>query len=230
MPPPPARFLLGTLIVNVVVHALAIATMGLLLLPGIPGGLTADVADRAAYVAAHPWAWRLGWLPWHLCALADLLMGVALVWTRWIPRLPALLTLAVTLCAVVPEQTGELTWVTHGVDLAARAGDDPTALVEYAGLEIWALRLTAEVGASLYMVMAAGWTWCFVAAGTWSRTLTWLSVATWGSLAVGSLGLLLPEPLRPGEIVAAAANGAGFPLLVAWLWLVARRVRHSPNR
>jgi hypothetical protein len=35
----------------------------------------------------------------------------------------------------------------------------------------------------------------------------------------------LPEAVRPGEIVVAAANGAGFPLLVAWLWLVARRVQ-----
>jgi hypothetical protein len=225
MPLPPARFLVETLIVNAAVHALAIATMGLLLLPGIPGGPTADVADRAAYVAAHPWAWRLGWLPWHLCALADLLMGVALVWTRWIPRLPALLALAVTLYAVVFEQTGEIAWVTSGVDLASRTRGDPKALAEYAGLEEVALLLTAEVGASAYMIMAACWTWCFVAAGTWSRTLTWLSVATWGSLAVGSLGLLLPEAVRPGEIVVAAANGAGFPLLVAWLWLVARRVQ-----
>jgi hypothetical protein len=226
MPNPPAdRFLVWTLILNVVVHVAAIATMGLCLLPGLPGGPTVDVVDRAAYVAAHPWAWRLGWVPWHLCAVADVLTGIALVSTRWIPKLPALLTLAVTLCAVVPEQTGEITWVTQGVDLASRAGDNPTALVEYAGLEVWALRLTVEVGASLYIVMALGWTWCFAAAGTWSRTLSWLSVATWGTLSVASLGLLLPAPFRPGPLVAAVTNGVGFPLLVAWLWLVTVRVR-----
>lgn len=226
MPTPPAdRFLEATLVVNVVVHVAAIATMGLCLLPGMPGGPTAEVTDRAAYVAAHPWAWRLGWVPWHLCALADLVMGLALVWPRWIPKVPALLTLLVTLCAVVPEQTGEITWATSGVDLATRAGDDPTALVEYDALEAWAIRLTVLIGASLYMVMALGWTWCFVAAGTWSRTLTWVSVATWGSLAVGSVGLLLPAPLRPGDLIVAVSNGVGFPLLVVWLWLVTLRVR-----
>ena len=77
-------------------------------------------------------------------------------------------------------------------------GRRPDGAGGYAGLKLWELRLTAEVGASLYMVMAAGWTYCFVAAGTGSRTLTWLSVATWASLAVGSVGLLLPERLRRG--------------------------------
>ena len=224
------RFLLWMLTVNITVHVAAIATMGLCLLPGMPGGPTAEVADRAAYVAANPWAWRLGWVPWHMCALADVLTGVALVSTRWIPKLPALLTLAVTLCAAVPEQAGELTWATHGVDLAKEAADNPTALLEYAALEEWALHLTVLVGASLYVVMALGWTWCFAAAGTWSRTLSWLSVATWGSLAVGSWGLLLPDSLRPGPLAVAVTTGVGFPLLVAWLWLVALRVRaRSPE-
>src|SRR5215472_9073019 len=102
-----ARFLEQVLLANVLVHALAILSMALILLPAMPGGPTKDDAVRVAFIAEHPWLWRLGWLPWHLCALVDVLTGVALVATRWVPRLPAVLTLLVTLCAAIPEQIGE---------------------------------------------------------------------------------------------------------------------------
>src|SRR5262249_58383783 len=140
--------------------------------------------------------------------------------------LPAWLTLAVTLCAVVPEQTGEITWVTRGVQLATEAGD-PSA---YAELEARSFHLATAVGASLYIAMALGWTWCFAAAGAWTRTLTWLSVATWGILSVGSIGLLLPEPLRPGLLLAGIANGVGFVLLEVWLLLVTEQVLRRTRR
>jgi hypothetical protein len=219
---PAARFLEQTLLWNVLIHAAAILSMTLVL-PGLPGGpVTAD-ADRIAYIAAHPWLWRLGWLPWHLAAFIDVMTGVALVWTRWIPRLPAVLTLLVTLCAVVPEQTGEVDWSTRGVALAAeahRTGD----LTPYLQLEARSFYLTVVVGASIYLVMFLGWAWCFAAAGVWSRLLTWLTAASFVPLAVGSAGLLLPEGLRPGSAVAAVSNGPGFLLLEAWLVLVAERV------
>src|SRR5262245_28356587 len=127
--PRAARFLEQTLLANFIVHGLAMLSAALLLAPGLPGGLNDDVHDRAAYLAAHPWLWRLGWLPWHLCALLDVITGVALVCTPWVPRLPAWLTLLITLSAVVPEQTGEITWVTRGVQLATEAGltGDPSA-------------------------------------------------------------------------------------------------------
>ena len=72
--------------------------------------------------------------------------------------------------------------------------------------------------------MALGWTWCFAAAGTWSRGLTWLSVLTWGALVVGSVALLLPAQWRPPSVVVGAANGVGFPLLLVWLIAVTERV------
>ena len=102
-------------------HGAAMLGMVLLLLPGMPGGGVDDVAARAAYVAGHPWSWRVGWLGWQLTALSDVLLGVALVRTRWIPRVPAILTLLVTLAAVVPDQGGQALWVTIGVDLAREA-------------------------------------------------------------------------------------------------------------
>ena len=72
--------------------------------------------------------------------------------------------------------------------------------------------------------MFLGWAWCFAAAGVWNRLLTWLTAATCGSLAVGSVGLLLPEGMRPGPLLVAISNGPGFLLLELWLVLVTEQV------
>jgi hypothetical protein len=222
-PVPAARFLEQALLWNVLIHAAGIVTMALMLMPGMPGGPVADDVVRVAYIAEHPWMWRLGWIPWHLAAFIDLMTGIALVCTRWVPRLPAALTLIVTLCAVIPEQTGELTWVTRGVELAGEA-HRTSDLTPYLTLEAWSFHLAAVVGASVYMVMALGWTWCFASAGTWSRALTWLTPFAWGFLTVGSVGLMLPDGVRPGPLVVAIANGVGFLLLEAWLIFVTEQV------
>jgi hypothetical protein len=218
-----ARFLEQVLLLNILVHAAGVVTMGLLLMPGMPGGLVPDDTRRIAYIAEHPWLWRLGWVPWHLDALLDLLTGIALVRTRWVPHVPALLTFLVTLAAVLPEQTGEITWATRGVSLAIEA-HQTGVLTPYLRLEAWSFHLTAVVGASLYLVMALGWTWCFAKGGSWSRTLTWLSPFAWGCLSVGSVGLLLPASFRPGPLAIAVGNGVGFVLLEIWLILVAEQV------
>src|SRR5262245_39139434 len=120
-PPTAARFLEQALLITILAHAAAMVSMALLLLPGMPGGGTLEVAERAAYVAGHPWLWRLGWLPWHITALSDLLLAVALLRTSWIPRLPAWLILGLTLVAIGIEQPAELRWITQGVSLAQAA-------------------------------------------------------------------------------------------------------------
>jgi hypothetical protein len=218
-----ARLLEQLLLVNLGVHALALVGTALFLLPGMPGGSSAEDADRVAYLAAHPWLWRLGWLPWQVTALVDLLTGMALWRTSWVPRLPAALALAFTLLAVLPDQAGQARWVTHGLDLAAeshQSGD----LTPYLQFEKQAYRAVMVWGGSLYLCMALGWTWCFAAAGTWSRTLTVLSIVTWSTLAVGSAGLLLPEEMRPSPLVVGGTNGLGLTLLLVWLALVAEQI------
>lgn len=220
----PARFLVAALLFTFVCHGAAMLGMVLLLLPGMPGGGVADVAARAAYVAGHPWRWRLGWLGWQLTALSDLLLGVALVRTRWMPRLPAWLTLFATLAALAPDQGGQALWITIGVDLAREATRSGYTTA-YLKFESWVFPIIAGWGATLYTVGALGWTWCFAAAGVWNRPLTWLSVAVWGIFAIVSPALLLPVWMRAPASVVSAANAVGFVLMQAWFALVALRVQ-----
>jgi len=80
-----ARVLEAALVITFVAHGLAMLSMIAFLLPGLPGGTTAEDAARIAYIAAHPWLWRLGWLPWQITAGSDLLLAIALLRTPWIP-------------------------------------------------------------------------------------------------------------------------------------------------
>ena len=60
--------------------------MLLWVMPGFDlGGSAAE--HRAAYIASSSWAWRLGWVPWQLCALSDLWVSVAVV--CWVATRPA---------------------------------------------------------------------------------------------------------------------------------------------
>src|SRR2546422_1994470 len=119
--PKAARFLEATLLFNLAIHAIAMVSMALLLLPAMPGGTAPDDARRIAYIAHHPWLWRAGWFPWQLTALADLLLAIALFATPWIPRLAALITVILTAAAIIPDQTGQFLWITRGVQLASQA-------------------------------------------------------------------------------------------------------------
>jgi hypothetical protein len=221
--PRASRFLEQTLLWNFLIHLAAMGTMASILLPGLPGGPLKSDAARIGYIASNPTMWSLGWIPWHLCALIDLITGIALISTRWVPRLPAILTTFITAAAVALEQTGELSWAYRGAGLAQKAietGD----FTNYLAFEKWVYHYTVVLGASLYMVMALGWTWCFAAAGTWNRALSWLTPFAWGILSVGSIGLLLPEAARPSTAVTGLTNGIGFVLLEVWLWLVCEQV------
>jgi hypothetical protein len=218
-----ARFLEQTLLVNVGVHVLALIGTVLFLFPGLPGGSSSSEAERVAYLAAHPWLWRLGWLPWQMTALADLLTGLALWRTSWVPRLPAAAVLVFTLLALVPDQGGQVLWTARGLDLAHRA-EQSGDLLPYLFVEKQAYQAFVCWGGTLYLCMALGWTWCFVGAGTWSRILTVLSFLTWSLLAVGSASLLLPEEWQPDPLVIGASNGIGLTLLLFWLALVAEEV------
>jgi hypothetical protein len=217
-----ARFLEQILLVNLGVHIAAVLGAPLLLVPGMPGG-SSGAAERIGYLAAHPWLWRLGWLPWQAAALVDALTALALWRTSWIPRLPVAAVLLFTLLAVVPDQAGQALWTTRGLDLAADA-DRSGNFLPYLQFEDQAYRAVVVWGGTLYLGMALGWSWCFAAAGTWKRSLTVLSLLTWSFLALGSAGLLLPEAWRPALWLVGASNAVGLTLLLFWLAQVAEQV------
>jgi hypothetical protein len=212
------RDLERALIANFVVHGLALVGMVLFLLPALPGGGGATDAERITYIADHAWRFRLGWLPWQLCAVADVMLAIAMVRTPWMPRVPALLVLGLTLAAVVPDQVAQGLWITRGVDLAR---SDAAAYLE---LERAIFPLTAGWAALLYTLAALAWTWSFARAGTWSRLLTWLSVPLWATMLVAVVAPLLPAAHRPSAGFVGAANAAGFLQLQLWLALVTEQV------
>jgi hypothetical protein len=212
------RFLKAALVFTVLAHAVAMATMALLLLPGVPGGTPSDLADRAMYVAVHPWLWRAGWLPWQVTAASDLLLGWALLRTPWIPRVPAAFALIATAIGVAFDQSGQFLWTWRGVDEATRAvrtGD----LEAYRLLESTAFRLTAGCGPVGYLAGAIGWTWCFAAARAGSRRLVWIAVTAWTLFAATIPPVFLPDALHANHIAARAVslgNAVAFVLLMAW--------------
>ena len=224
-PPPvaPAPLLEWALVATFILHGLAMLTMAGLLLPTMPGGPTALDGDRIAILAAHPWRFRLGWLPWQLTAVSDLLLAVALLRTPWIPRFAAWAVLVLTIAAVIPDQGAQFLWITQGIELAQAAVNGGSADT-YLRFEKWVFVLTGVWAALLYTLAALGWTACLIGGGAWSRALTWISVATWGTFLVVTVGPLLPEPLTlPGKALA-AGNALGFVLLLLWLALAAEQV------
>ncbi len=218
MPPRPAFTLERALVATWVLHGLGMLSMAALLLPMMPGGPTLDAGERVARIVAHPWLFRLGWVPWHLTAASDVYLAYALLRTPWIPRGPARLVLALTLIAVIPDQAGQLLWETRGLELATGP------LAPYLTYEARVFTMTGVWAALLYTLAALGWTACFARAGAWSPLLTRLSVLAWGTFAVVTVGPLLPPPLTLPPPAVALGNGVGFVLLMLWLALVTERV------
>ncbi len=212
-----------TLLLSFVAHGAGMLSMVAFLLPGMPGGGVTEDAARVAYVAAHPWLWRLGWLPWQVTALSDLLIAVALIRTRWVPRAPAVVAFALTAAAVVPDQLAQAIWVTTGVEVA-RAAIARGDVAPYLELEARIFPLTAAWAALLYSLSAIAWSVTLARAGTWSRALGWLSVVTFGLFLCVSAGPLLPAGLRPAPELVAGGNALGFVLLEIWLVLVSEEV------
>jgi hypothetical protein len=208
---PPSPLLERVLIANVVVHAAAMATMLLFLVPVLPGGTTVEDAARMARIAAHPMLFRIGWFPWQLTALADLILAAAIVRARWIPRGPAYVQLLLTIAAVIPDQAAQIMFCGPGIAIA-RSGD----LAAWLAFERRWFPLTSAWAACLYTAAAIAWSVGFARAGTWSRALTWLSIVTYGIFAVVSAGILLPPPYRIPQVVVSIGNAIAFVLFELW--------------
>jgi hypothetical protein len=228
------RLVVASVVFFVVTHVVALATMALVLRPGMdPSAFTP--AERMAFVAASPWAWRLGWLPWQLSALSDVAVCLSLwAWARRRADLTAvrwaLAALALDLVSAIPEQWAEAMLVTSfvtdagGADLAAWSRD-------------WALyaAVTGVWANGGYTLMTGAWMMI-------ARRLLGGSVAPWPlevtllALFTLSGALTLLSTLASGDAIgtwfmaASAVNGIAFPALTLWMIVLAVRARRGETR
>lgn len=228
--PPGVRLLEGALVATFVLHALAMLAMAALLLPMMPGGPTKSDAARIALLVAHPWQFRLGWLPWHLTAVSDLVLAVALLKTRSVSRLWAWISFVLTIAAIVPDQLGQLSWITRGITLAQDALRSGNATA-YLAFESRMFAMTAIYAALLYTIGALAWMACFISMGAWSRALSLCSVPLFSTFAIVTVGPFLPSSFAPSSRTLATGNAIGFVLLLLWLALVTEQVArlHRPQ-
>jgi hypothetical protein len=220
-----APLLESALLFTFCAHAAAMFSM-FLLMPGLPGANATTIAARAGYVAGHRWLWRGCWLPWQMTAISDLALCIALLKTRWIPRLPALLAAVATIIAIIPDQGGQFRWTWIGTSLARDAVLTGN-FIEYARFESQTFRSIAGWGALGYIAGALFWTWCFAAAGVWSKRLTFISIAAWGVFSISTAALLFAESAQAGSmamIVVSMGNAVAFVLLMLWLMGVSEAV------
>ncbi len=202
-----------------VTHSAGLITMALLLVPGMPGGLTADSA-RIHYIAAHPMLWKLGWLPWQLSALSDLLIAVAFC---CIPRLSnwvkALLVLS-TFIALIPDQLGQFFWTTMAVTLAEQ-GAANNNFQSFLKFEQPIYIMVCGWGALFYTFAAAGWTVALKALRIASPRLTRWSWALWALAGVLAILFLLSGTVKIPFIAFAIANAVFFGGLTIWFcWVI----------
>src|SRR6185312_11577149 len=208
------------LLVTLPVHVLALITMAALLLPAIPGPGLPTPELRLAFLAVHPLRWHIGWFPWHLCALSDLALSSALLTARWIPKRASITTFGFTIAAFAIEQYYETLW-----DICAPHGN----ATSYAAFERHVYFEVCVVAATLYALMAIGWSWSLSFAPTWTRTLTILSCIVWPVLLFAGSAPLFSSFVQVPQSLVDLGTKVGFVLMTFWFVLaleaVLRRTR-----
>ena len=216
--------LIFALVFFFVIHLVAIATIGLLVQPGFD--VARPALERAAYISEHTLLWRIGWLPWQLSALSDVIVSLALIWwlrgrgpsmaLRW-----AYLALLLNLIAGIPEQLYELRLVTSHVGVAEAVATERHALLEFEGQQQTALIVTSIWGAGFYLLMTVAWHRALtLAAGVHG----WLTGVIGKLLALSLGGLVLATGLVAlqvwggfhSAIAIAVTAGVGFIAVCVW--------------
>ncbi len=218
-----SKFLTLSLVFTILCHGAAMMSMLIFLLPGMPGG-TADLAHRVEYIANHVFQWRLGWFPWQMTALSDLFLSVALVRTVWIPRKPAICSLAFTVLAILAEQPAEFRWITSGIDIAKEATRTGNT-APYGLFEKEIFNLTSHWAALFYTIAAIFWSIGLMRGKAWNAWMTRLSLVLWSILLFVSIGPLVSPAI--GSNFVSTGNAIGFNLMMIWfggtLYLVKSR-------
>ncbi|MFK7986449.1 MAG: hypothetical protein AB8I08_10485 [Sandaracinaceae bacterium] len=213
------------LLMFIVAHGLGMLTMAVLLRGGMDAAF-ADGAARQAYVAGHPWAWRLGWVPWQLSALSNLAVNTTLLlWLRERRKPLALGWVALGLCVVaaIPEQWSELQLGTRFVALAQ--SEDTAAFVDAWRTHAW---ITGVWAAAAYTLMTGVWMRIVrqvAGRGAWGG---WLETALLGAFVAGTafthVAVAYPTWEARAFLLGGALNGLAFPGLALWAVFAAARV------
>ncbi len=201
--------LAGLIIAGIVNTIVAPAVVALVIGPGLvtSGG---EPATRAAWIAAHPDAWRLGWATWLAVTLTFAWGYIALA-----PHLarPALgrLAIAAAVAAASVDLVGITVTIVAVPPLAAEASSGAAAGL-FGTVEAVAFTLVSGVAFGVYTV--AGLLLVVAAAGSrdYPRWLLALGWAEWGFSGVAVLLL--------GVSVASATPflGVGLALYGPWVW------------
>lgn len=191
------------------IHVAAMLAMPLVLARFLPGGGVDDPAERVRLIAEHPWLFRLGWLPWQLTAVVDLVFAVTLVRARYLPKALSVATLAMTLAAIAPDQYAQAVWVTRGVELARSA-----PLSEYLAWEAPVFDLTAGWGATGYTLGTLVMLAAFWRARVWSLALSRATLVFCVAMIPAAVAPLLPPGARPPAQVVVVLNALGFSVLL----------------
>lgn len=143
-----------------VIHLLALPAMALLVRPGFDVART-DL-ERATFISENRWLWRLGWLPWQLSALSDVIFSIFLIqWVRARQQSAALkwaiAGLGLNLAASIPEQISEAILVTGHVGLADQATTNPEALQDFADQERFLFGVASVWSGFVYVAMTLAW-------------------------------------------------------------------------
>ncbi len=198
-----------------VIHVVAMLDMPLVLARFLPGGGAPSEAIRIQWIAEQPWTFRLGWLPWQLTAVVDLLFAWLVARTAWLPRTLRILAAVVTLAAVIPDQIGQGLYVLEGPMRARVVTGGSDTVEQFLAWETGVFRLTTGWGATLYTIGTALFLEAFRAAKVWSRALGIATAIFYLTMPVAAVAplLALAGVVVPAKLVV-ALNAIGFVVLL----------------
>lgn len=209
------RVIGGAVVIAII--TIACLVMALFLRHGLPAGTT--LAERMAFVAAHPIAWPLAWLPWMASAVGLLLFCS---WLRHYAPRSFLRFFGVTLVAigVVPDITAELIYAT----VLPRLTGSATAERFY-DFELIATLLTGFLANGAYCLGGLMLNLALFRNPRFPRLVAWAGLPAW------VLGLGLSVAVVNGEMQAAMVlTGASMTLSLVWMTIVTAFIFRFPDR
>lgn len=212
------RLLESTFWFALITHGIGLLTMGLVLMPGMPVE-GCSVMERLKFLSSQQLSWQLGWLPWQLSALSDLLIALAFFATP-IPRWLSMLVLLVTILAIIPDQFGQYLWITQIPQLAREALSSGQKN-NFISFEQYVYIMVSGWASLLYTLLAVAWTVALSALFKPSQRFVSYSYCLWLlSLGCSTMFLLQKQFNIPFPLIA-FANASFFGGLMVWFcWVL----------